>query len=95
MTTGLQALEARVAKDLSLVAYPDRDWVPPRHGPDGARLLDVLIVGAGQGGLAVAFRLLRERVSNILLIDRRPPGGGVGRLCADGDATVLEDRDRA
>ncbi len=75
MTTGLQALEARVAKDLSLVAYPDRDWVPPRHGPDGARLLDVLIVGAGQGGLAVAFRLLRERVSNILLIDRRPPGG--------------------
>jgi len=74
MTSGLAALEDRVAKDLALVAYPERDWVPPRIGPDGAGLLDVLIVGAGQGGLVTAFRLLRERVGNILLIDARPEG---------------------
>lgn len=74
MTTGLGTLEARVAKDLALIAYPERDWVPPRRGPDGARLLDVLIVGAGQGGLVTGFRLLRERVGNILLIDARSEG---------------------
>ena len=37
-------------------------------------MLDVLIVGAGQGGQAVAAMLLRERVDNILVIDRAPRG---------------------
>ena len=40
----------------------------------GASALDVLIVGAGQGGLAVGFGLLRDRVDNILLVDRAPYG---------------------
>jgi cation diffusion facilitator CzcD-associated flavoprotein CzcO len=37
-------------------------------------VLDVLIVGAGQGGQAVATLLRRERVDNILVIDRAPEG---------------------
>ena len=36
--------------------------------------LDVLIVGAGQGGLAIAFQLMRERVNNVLVIDKAEPG---------------------
>ena len=34
----------------------------------------MLIVGAGQSGLVIAFALMRERVRNILLIDRAPDG---------------------
>jgi cation diffusion facilitator CzcD-associated flavoprotein CzcO len=35
---------------------------------------DVVVVGAGQGGLAVAFGLLRARVTNILVVDSAPVG---------------------
>jgi cation diffusion facilitator CzcD-associated flavoprotein CzcO len=65
----LQALEARVREDLALLDYPARPWVPKRDG-----VLDVLIVGAGQGGVATAFGLLREKITNILVVDRAPAG---------------------
>lgn len=68
----LSALESRVAKDLQLIDFPAKCWVPPRHVKE-QRILDVVIVGAGQCGLAAAFGLLREHVSNILLIDANPP----------------------
>ena len=32
-------------------------------------MLDCLIVGGGQGGLAVAFGLLREKITNVLVVD--------------------------
>ena len=69
----LRELEERITHDLSLIDYPARSWVPPRRYQDQP-VLDVLIVGAGQGGLAVTFHLLRERVSNIMLIDQRKEG---------------------
>jgi len=70
---GLKALEARIARDLVLTAHPHADWMVPRlHG--GKPALDVLIVGAGQSGLATAFCLIRNRVHNILVIDRAPEG---------------------
>lgn len=71
--TSLAELERDIARDLQLVAYPDAPWVPPRD-LDGEPVLDVLVVGAGQGGLAVASKLLRERITNILVIDERPAG---------------------
>ena len=37
-----------------------------------AHVYDVVIVGAGQGGLAAAFGLARERVSNVLVVDENP-----------------------
>jgi cation diffusion facilitator CzcD-associated flavoprotein CzcO len=37
-------------------------------------VLDVAIVGAGQGGLGTAFGLLRERISNIQVFDRNHQG---------------------
>jgi FAD-dependent urate hydroxylase len=66
---GLAGLEARLRRDLAMIDYPEPRWVRPRGD---AR--DVVIVGAGQGGLATAFALLRERVDSILVIDRAPKG---------------------
>jgi cation diffusion facilitator CzcD-associated flavoprotein CzcO len=72
--SALSILEGRVAEDLETIAYPAAAWVPAKTGPDGRRALDVLVVGAGQGGLAVAFKLLRERVTNIRVVDRARSG---------------------
>jgi cation diffusion facilitator CzcD-associated flavoprotein CzcO len=46
----------------------------PRSHPSGKHVYDVLIIGAGQSGLAIAFALMRDRVSNIVVLDRRAPG---------------------
>jgi hypothetical protein len=70
----LSALEARVRHDLSIIAYPELDWVAPRTDSTGTRVLDVLIIGGGQGGLATAFGLMRERIANILVVDAKDPG---------------------
>ncbi len=74
MGEGLAALEARVRHDLDILAYPAREWVEPAIRPDGARVENVVIVGAGQAGLAIAFGLQRERVDRVRLIDAAPAG---------------------
>src|SRR5687767_12755430 len=73
--SGLATLEAQVRRDHALTCFPEPLWVPPRRTATGAPILDVLIVGAGQGGQAIATQLRRERVENILVIDRAPAGG--------------------
>ena len=73
MTDGLAELAERVRFELDCVAYPAREWVKPRF-LDGEPVLDVLIVGGGQNGLALASRLLRERVTNIRVLDKSPAG---------------------
>ena len=70
----LAALADRVAADLALLDYPLLPWVTPRTGPDGEHVFDVIVVGAGQGGLATAFGLRRERVDDVLVLDRAAPG---------------------
>jgi len=69
---GLDRLAAQVARELDLLRYPAREWLVPRQTADGKPILDVLIVGAGQGGLATAFGLMRERVTNLLVVDQNP-----------------------
>jgi cation diffusion facilitator CzcD-associated flavoprotein CzcO len=69
------ALTAQVRRDLDRIAHPRMPWMEPRVGPDGKPALDVLIVGAGQSGLAIAFALMRAQVGNILVIDK----AGYGR----------------
>lgn len=74
MTAGdLSSLEARVKRDLEMTAHPRTEWMTPRLY-QGKPALDVLIVGAGQSGLCIGFALMRDRVRNILLIDRAPAG---------------------
>lgn len=70
---GLAGLENLLRADLAKIAYPHREWLPSRVGSEP--VLNVLIVGAGQSGLSAAFGLLREKVTNILVIDAKPAGG--------------------
>ena len=70
----LLALEERVRQDLRFLDYPTMEWIPARSAPDGEHVYDVVIVGAGQGGLSIGFGLWREKVKNILLLDRSDPG---------------------
>jgi FAD-dependent urate hydroxylase len=66
-------LSDRARRDLTYLSYPSMEWAVPRYR-DGARVLDVLIVGGGQGGLATAFGLKLERITNIRIVDRNPRG---------------------
>jgi cation diffusion facilitator CzcD-associated flavoprotein CzcO len=74
MNDALADLEARVRDDLSRIAHPNTPWLEATTGPDGLMALDVLIVGAGQSGLAIAFGLMRSQVTNILLLDKAAAG---------------------
>lgn len=69
----LDVLKDRVKTDLSYLAYGGADWVRPINHPEG-HVYDVVIIGGGQSGLGTAFGLLRERISNILVIDENPAG---------------------
>ena len=73
-TDGLERLEASLARDFERLNHPPPAWVPSHTGPDGRRMVDVAIVGAGMCGLAAAFALRRLGVSNLRQIDRRPEG---------------------
>ena len=67
-------MEKRPAHDLSIISYPINCWIPLKFDEKGQRVLDVLVVGIGQGGLAIAFQLLTECVQNIRVIDAAEPG---------------------
>jgi len=74
MSDGLAALAARVHADLARIAHPSMPWLTPVESPDGRPSLDVLIGGAGQSGLAIAFGLRRSQVTNILVLDKAEQG---------------------
>ncbi|MGK7864296.1 NAD(P)-binding domain-containing protein [Falsiroseomonas sp. E2-1-a4] len=66
-------LETDVRRDLDLIAHPRMDWLQPKTC-GGAPVLDVLVVGAGQCGVVTAFALMRDKVRNLLVLDRAPMG---------------------
>ncbi len=66
-------LADKVRRDLAYLDYPNLDWVRPATVA-GAHVYDVVIIGAGQGGLAVGFGLHRERVRNTLIVDAAAVG---------------------
>ena len=70
----LAALREKARRDIAFLDYPNLDWVRPVVAPSGSRVYDVVIIGAGQGGLATGFGLYRERVRNILIVDAAPAG---------------------
>jgi cation diffusion facilitator CzcD-associated flavoprotein CzcO len=69
-----EALSRQVEADLALFAYPVQDWVRPVTGPSGSPVHNVLIVGGGQAGLAIAFGLRQERISGVVVLDENPDG---------------------
>lgn len=71
--SSLPQLTEQVHRELELLEYPRRDWMPQRSA-DGAPIYDVIIIGGGQSGLAVAFGLQRERIRNVLIVDENPLG---------------------
>ena len=70
--TGLEAAERIARHDLARLNYPPANWVPERIGPDGKRVLDVLVAGAGMCGQTAGWNLIREGMRNIRVIDRNP-----------------------
>ena len=70
----LVELAERARHDMEMVAYPRSPWVAPRPDRDGASIYNVVIVGAGQSGMAIAHGLMRDGVDKILVIDRNPEG---------------------
>ncbi|MEM6653841.1 MAG: FAD/NAD(P)-binding protein, partial [Pseudomonadota bacterium] len=58
-----------VRNDLETLGVGAPSWVVPRD-----EVYDVIIIGGGQSGMGAAFGLLRERVSNFLIIDENPLG---------------------
>jgi cation diffusion facilitator CzcD-associated flavoprotein CzcO len=69
---GLAALEQRLAQDLLFLGLPPRAWVPPRT-VDGQAVLDVVVIGGGQAGLAAAIGLAHQGIAAVVL-DRAEEG---------------------
>ncbi|MBX9993911.1 MULTISPECIES: NAD(P)-binding domain-containing protein [Priestia] len=69
----LEALNKRVETDLSYLSFRKPTEAQPIT-PKSGHVYDVIIIGGGQSGLGTAFGLLRERVSNILVIDENRSG---------------------
>jgi cation diffusion facilitator CzcD-associated flavoprotein CzcO len=77
-TGALEALTAQTRRTLRLAGKPF-DWVRQRPDVDH----DVVVVGAGQSGLGIAFGLRRKGISRVSLIDAAEPGGaGIWRHIA-------------
>ena len=71
--SALQVLAAQARAEMALLAYPQRNWVPPGP-PDVMDVLDVLVVGGGQTALGVCAALRAQGVARVLAIDRLPAG---------------------
>jgi FAD-dependent urate hydroxylase len=72
--TRLMRLAHQALYEIEQVAHPRAHWMPERTGPNGQPVLNVLIVGAGQGGAALAFQLARDRVPGVLALDQAKRG---------------------
>lgn len=69
---GLPALETRLREDLEWLDLPAQPWVKPRR-QDGQPLLEVVVIGAGMAGMAVATEL-RHLGVNAVVFDQAPQG---------------------
>ncbi|NEM46319.1 MAG: NAD(P)/FAD-dependent oxidoreductase, partial [Xanthomonas perforans] len=67
---GLAALEQRLQHDLLTLNWRAKPWLPQRTHA-GQPVIDVLIIGAGQAGLAASMALAQQGIRAVLL-DRAP-----------------------
>ena len=70
----LGRLAEQARRDLAALSHPAAQWVQPLPEAAGREVHDVVIVGAGQAGLAVGLALKREGVNDVVLLDRNPAG---------------------
>jgi FAD-dependent urate hydroxylase len=63
-----------VEEERALLDFPQRDWVITHRSEEGDPILNVLIVGAGQSGIAIASALMRDHVGGVLCIDMMAEG---------------------
>ncbi len=73
LASNLEELTLRARYELECLGYPAHEWVP-RTEHAGEHVCDVVIVGGGQSGVSIAFGLMRERVTNVVVVDRNPEG---------------------
>jgi FAD-dependent urate hydroxylase len=69
----LAELTARVRAELEMLSFATKPWVIPKHH-NGRKIVDVVIIGAGQSGLVLGHALKRRGVTNLLLLDRNASG---------------------
>jgi cation diffusion facilitator CzcD-associated flavoprotein CzcO len=70
----LADLERLVRREINIARYAAAAWVLPHAGPDRQPTLDVLVVGGGQAGLALAHGLAQNHIERIVVIDENPRG---------------------
>ncbi|WP_367353663.1 FAD-dependent oxidoreductase [Agrobacterium pusense] len=70
---GLPELEARLARELTMLERPAKPWVP-RSYLDRCEVLDVAVIGAGLCGLTALAALSFAGIDNIRAFDRTPSG---------------------
>lgn len=74
-----RVLAEQTNRALRWAGNPPADWVRPRAGVDH----NVVIVGGGQSGLAIAYSLRRKGVGRVDVIDQSDPGqAGIWRSVA-------------
>lgn len=69
----LKRLSEQARFEMQCLGYPARNWVLPRTHHD-KMIHDAVIVGGGQSGVSIAFRLAREQVTNVVVLDRNAAG---------------------
>ena len=69
-TAGIAALEQRLQHDLLTLNWRAKPWLPQRSHA-GKPVVDVLVIGAGQAGLAASMALAQQGIAAVLL-DRAP-----------------------
>ncbi|MFT8370280.1 MAG: NAD(P)/FAD-dependent oxidoreductase [Acetobacter sp.] len=69
----MEQLNRRVRDDLAKIEFASGNWCIP-HQHNGQDVLDVAIIGGGQGGLATCFGLRRRGVANTCIFDMAPEG---------------------
>src|ERR1700704_3056509 len=67
---GLEVLANDVARSLRYLGDDPPNWVPRHDGVDH----DVIVVGAGQSGIATAFALRLAGIANTVVVDAQRPG---------------------
>lgn len=74
LPASLAAHERAVKRDFDLLGWPAKVWSKPISAPDGGRAVDVLVIGAGMCGIAVAASLRVKGVGEVRVVDRNPAG---------------------